>query len=114
MFAIVMCKPRLVCCGCCLGAKGGTVCLSKRLCLRLTLQEKRLVQVVVWGYWPETGWLWTQRRGGAVQAQKGVRTAHVGGRVKVSPGCVTGVRMTRPAHVGGKGWVMAAHMGGKG
>ncbi len=49
-----------------------------------------------------------------MQAQKGVRAAHVGGRVRVSPAYVTGVRRTRPAHVGGKGRVMTAHMGGKG
>jgi len=49
-----------------------------------------------------------------VQAQKGIRAAHVGERVRVSAACVTGVRRTRPAHVGGKGRVMTAHMGGKG
>ncbi len=49
-----------------------------------------------------------------MQAQKGIRAAHVGGRVKVSAACVKGVRRTRIAHVGGKGRIRTAHMGGKG
>ena len=49
-----------------------------------------------------------------MQAQKGVKADHVGGRVKVSAAGVTGVRWKRPAHMGGKGRVMTAHMDGKG